>query len=195
MRFVTLFSLLAILACDRSVIAVNDTRLASDVSVDVQDVDNSVYACESTSVVEEGQPKFHFVLKDGVPVLRCGRGCDQDKCLIPTKCADGCDDGIPCTEDTCVNDLCVYTPRSQLCARDGDVCVPEYAGCVQGCNQSFDCDLDFGHECLDQPGGASYMKEEVVMVCIQGHCLQRLTLENCAEGQACAMTAERCVVP
>ncbi|MHC4697706.1 MAG: thrombospondin type 3 repeat-containing protein [Planctomycetota bacterium] len=68
--------------------------------------------------------------------------CEQGSCVMGD--APHCDDGIPCTFDTCdaVHDTCVHVPDHQLC-RDKDVCNGEemchpVEGCVLG--EPVDCD-------------------------------------------------------
>ncbi|MFK7986643.1 MAG: putative metal-binding motif-containing protein [Sandaracinaceae bacterium] len=69
-----------------------------------------------------------------------GPGCDLD-----------CDDGIPCTEDTCLSGSCVHTPDDASCG-DGARCSP-VDGCVpNGCASNAECNDGFSctrNRCVD----------------------------------------------
>ncbi|MBW2255458.1 MAG: trypsin-like peptidase domain-containing protein [Deltaproteobacteria bacterium] len=84
--------------------------------------------------------------------------CDLDtgRCLDGTL-PIGCDDGIACTDDTCANSACVFTPNSANCS-DGitctlDTCDVETGACL---HEADDNACDDGDECtynVCDPGG------------------------------------------
>lgn len=191
MRFLLLC--MAFVACSGSV----DQEIGQDAVS--YTVDNSVYDCLATRVDQAGQPQFFFVTRDGQPIRRCTLGCDGKKCLAPPVFCPGnkdieCEDEIPCTADTCVNGRCEYSPDDGLCPGSGNTCAVEYGACTKYCYEDGDCDLGYGHECLD-PGPANYISEGALMKCdVNTHtCLVTFSLRQCSIGMSCIMTSDRCV--
>lgn len=192
MRFLILC--LAIVACDDSDRILVSSHLGDDVHVE----DNSLYGCLNTRVDKLGQPQFHFITKDRVPIRRCTLGCDGKECrkppqLCPANQDTECDDEIFCTKDTCVNGRCQYTPDDSLCG-PGDTCAVEYGACTRYCYEDGDCDLGYGHECLDS-GPADYLSEGAQLKCdVNTHlCLVTFSLRQCSTGMSCVMSSDRCV--
>lgn len=78
---------------------------------------------------------------DGIP-------CTEDSCTIETGvCVNNpikaeCDDGKPCTDDVCDPVLgCVHTPNDANCEIDGDACTIDTCGCDGTCKQEiYHCD-------------------------------------------------------
>lgn len=59
----------------------------------------------------------------------------------PSECPGGCDDGVPCTTDTCVDGRCLQGPDDSLCASD-ERCDP-VSGCVpERCTMDAECGSD-----------------------------------------------------
>ena len=191
-----LFLCLAFVACD----AADRVEVSPYVSSDVVVVDNSVYGCLSTRVDEPGQPQFYFVTRDDQPIRRCTLGCDGKECLDPPVSCPGnqdteCDDKIPCTTDTCVNGRCEYSPDDSLCPRLGDTCAVEYGACTTYCFTDDDCDLEYGHECLESERGSELVSEFLQQKCdtVKRFCYVSLQIGNCGRHMTCVMTKERCV--
>lgn len=70
-----------------------------------------------------------------------------------TSCAQGCDDGIACTQDECLNGQCVHAVNSMLCG-EGQMC-DATRGCVSTCvGESCGCQ---GSAC---PGGTCSSEKE-----------------------------------
>lgn len=88
------------------------------------DVNGCVYrACDDATCLETQRDPT---------VCEVGR-CEGDLCVGTSTCAPGevccgdgtcmaCDDGNPCTEDTCSAGACVHTPREGVLCNDGDAC-------------------------------------------------------------------------
>jgi hypothetical protein len=125
-----------------------------------------------------------------------GELCDETtdscgQCLVDADC----DDGIGCTDDTCVAGGCVYTPNDANCADDGLFCNgPEVCDAALDCVPSGDpcqpgelCDevTDSCGECLnnsDCDDGIGCTDD----TCIAGGCVYTPNDANCAEdGQFC----------
>ncbi len=55
----------------------------------------------------------------------------------------GCDDGIDCTEDACINAVCTYAVNADVCD-SGEVCDPRQGGCISAgpCGDDPDCEDD-----------------------------------------------------
>ena len=70
--------------------------------------------------------------------------CNQGVCVVPT--GSGCDDGNPCTEDTCDVNGCVNTPLEGGGCEDDDACTLETA-CVQGVCQGLEVNCNDGDIC------------------------------------------------
>jgi hypothetical protein len=82
----------------------------------------------------------------------CSGICDEatDTCA-PPECQDAsdCDDGDPCTDDLCINGMCVNTPKT---CDDGDPCTDDL--CIDGfcvhrqknCDDNNECTADV---CID----------------------------------------------
>jgi len=69
-------------------------------------------------------------------------------------CGAGCDDGVACTDDTCVGDACRFVPNDALCGL-GERCNPT-RGCIsERCATNADC--DDGNACNGEEvcGGAA----------------------------------------
>ncbi|MCB9667616.1 MAG: putative metal-binding motif-containing protein [Myxococcales bacterium] len=91
-------------------------------------------------------------------LVGCSTIVDADKdrlndAGVPIGCDPDCDDGIDCTEDECVNDVCQHRPLSSRCDT-GFVCDPNASGsgCVPGdcgldCSQAPDCPEDSCYDC------------------------------------------------
>jgi hypothetical protein len=68
-----------------------------------------------------------------------------------------CDDGVGCTDDTCVAGTCVYTPNDANCANgiwcDGEEACDSASDCQPGvppnCDDGIDCTLDMCNEAND----------------------------------------------
>lgn len=74
-----------------------------------------------------------------------GPGSSPDA-FSPMGCAGGCDDGVPCTTDSCVASTCQHTPDDtvcgamQRCAATG--CVPRTCGGPGDCDDGNACTVD-----------------------------------------------------
>jgi hypothetical protein len=116
--------------------------------------------------------------------------------------ASDCEDGVPCTVDTCAaGNVCEHQPLDALCA-DGESCVVG-RGCVVGactttadCDDGVDCTIDncgVGYTCEHQPFDALCAELEVcdpVAGCLPvGECR---TAADCDDGVAC--TVDECDV-
>ncbi len=123
-------------------------------------------------------------------------GTSRDLISVPPQCRSDreCDDRTPCTTDTCMASMCVFTPIEGCCVGDqdcddGDVCtvdtcigntceIMEVAGC---CTSDITCDDD--DPCTTD-------------VCMENHC-QNTTIDGCCsrdsqcdDGDAC--TTDSC---
>jgi hypothetical protein len=106
----------------------------------------------------------------------CGKGDDPRRGGgdggIPCASDAECDDGIPCTVDTCgVSEVCNFNPIDELCSA-GTVCMVGM-GCVVESECSMDAECDDAIECtLDTCG-------------VGGVCNHMGLDELCASGQTC----------
>jgi len=76
--------------------------------------------------------------------LGCARGNDPDgECQE----ASDCDDGVDCTQDACIGQVCQNRLAPDLCAL-GESCRPLLGGCTLGepCTQDFECER-FADDC------------------------------------------------
>jgi len=81
-----------------------------------------------------------------------GTAGDADTWDVAASCVDGseCDDGNPCTEESCWGSLCKYTPKPGSSCSDGNVCNGE-----ETCNEAGVCQpgialpLDDDNPCTD----------------------------------------------
>lgn len=118
-------------------------------------------------------------------------------------CPDGCDDGVPCTVDTCEDDGCVFDPDDGLCA--GDATCDPVRGCVDiGCRNDRECedgDLCNGEETCDRATGVCQLGEpprcDDSVDCTEdrcdpdtGRCESETIDERCDDGFDC--TVNRC---
>lgn len=72
---------------------------------------------------------------------------DTGETMDTNGCTEGCDDGIPCTDDACVDGACVNTPVDAMCD-DGIECTADSCDPVMGCAYATDDALcDDGVEC------------------------------------------------
>lgn len=79
-------------------------------------------------------------LADGTTCADGTGWCTAGECFIP-ECMDDadCNDGIGCTDDTCVDNLCSYTANDTNCPDDGLYCTgTEYCDPDLGCQSSGD---------------------------------------------------------
>jgi len=114
-----------------------------------------------------------------------GQVCDRDTGACepaPDVCAGGCDDGDPCTDDTCdAATGCVHDPVAACCVADGE--------CDDGNPCTADACVD--HACAHAPaGGAECCSADAE--CDDG---APGTIDRCTDGQCrhlspCATTAE-----
>ncbi len=94
------------------------------------------------------------VCNDGDPCTQIGACDGQGTCV--TAPVD-CDDGVACTEDTCLGGTCQHTPLDDLCDNslfcDGLETCDALLGCQAGtppdCNDAVDCTTDLCDEALD----------------------------------------------
>jgi hypothetical protein len=116
--------------------------------------------------------------------------CDNiDACTFNTKCVEGvcaggstvnCNDGNPCTDDSCDGAVgCVNAPNEAPCS-DGDACTTE-DGCLDG-------------ECAGGPAPACDDDNVCTTdTCAPGvGCIHEATAGNCDDGNACTAT-DSCV--
>ena len=102
----------------------------------------------------------------------CGGGelCDESTDTCGECLVDGdCNDGVGCTDDSCVSGSCVYTANDSLCPDDGQFC-----NGVESCDAVLDC-VSSGDPCM--PGE---LCNEVTNTC--GECLVN---GDCDDGVAC----------
>ncbi|MCU0672935.1 MAG: hypothetical protein MUE69_09125 [Myxococcota bacterium] len=95
-------------------------------------------------------------------------------------CGAGCDDGVACTDDSCVGDVCRFVPNDALCGL-GERCNPT-RGCIsERCATNADC--DDGNACNGEEvcGGAA---PDARTGCSAG------TAPTCDDGVPC--TSDRC---
>lgn len=136
-----------------------------------------------------------------------GRPCDdKDMCTLASVCSDGeckgvgslnCDDGNPCTKDTCNPDVgCVHTAQSGDCD-DNNVCT-KYDQCVNGiclgtpviCEDGNVCTDDVCHPvvgCIHLPNSAQCDDGSACTEgdrCQGGWCTGSLPA-NCDDGNVC----------
>jgi hypothetical protein len=131
-----------------------------------------------------------LVMTTGLLAQATAECCDED--------AD-CDDGDPCTVDTCVASVCQYTPKD--CSSLDDQCIvgvcdPATGDCVpdltakngQACDDDDPCTINdtcADGDCLGAAKDCSYLNDQcVVGYCDAdtGNCLEDLIAKN---GQAC----------
>ena len=118
--------------------------------------------------------------------------------LSPPTCAEGCDDGIDCTRDECVDGACRNSPDGAQC--DGsercdpaEGCIPNRCATDAECNDAVDCTVDRCDE-----DGCSHTPSD--RLCNDGFCFVggMCTLSGCTAGTArdCddddPCTADRC---
>ncbi|MEM9191072.1 MAG: putative metal-binding motif-containing protein [Myxococcota bacterium] len=101
-------------------------------------------------------------------------------------CPGGCDDGIPCTADTCDNGLCVATPQDNLCGPQ-ERCAPTM-GCVPiRCTVNAECDdgvfCNGGETCDPGADGADPMTGCTPGVGIECDDGFACTADTCSEAQ------------
>jgi hypothetical protein len=127
---------------------------------------------------------------------------------IPPLCEDGdcpcgsiCDDGNPCTDDSCSNGECISTPNPANCD-DGDACTTDYCdpatGCTHGpvsCDDGDPCTTDacVDGQCTSTPKDCNDNDRCTDDACVDGKCTH--TLRNyckacvgdndCSIGQCC----------
>lgn len=105
------------------------------------------------------------------PIGSDGGGTDTG----PSECPGGCDDGVPCTNDQCVDGRCLQGPDDSLCAA-GERCDP-VSGCVpERCTDDAECGAD-GIACNG------------VEACVSGTC-QTSPGTSCDDGNPC--TTDTC---
>ncbi len=93
----------------------------------------------------------------------------------PSECPGGCDDGVACTTDRCVDGRCLQAPDDSLCA-SGERCDP-VSGCVpERCTTDAECGAD-GIACNG------------IEACVSGTC-QTSPGMSCDDGNPC--TTDSC---
>ncbi len=108
----------------------------------------------------------------GNPCLGFGQVCDEaGKICVDCLADDECNDGIACTVDACVSQLCVSTADDQRCADDGLFC-----NGTEFCAQDLGC-LSTGDPCA--PG---LLCDETADLC--GDCLAD---DDCNDGIGCTV--------
>jgi len=106
--------------------------------------------------------------------LTCNETTDEcEGCLVDADC----DDGVGCTNDTCVNNSCVFTPDDLNCADDG-----LYCNGLEICSPLDDC-VSAGDPC--EASGRICNEDE-------DRCDECLTSQDCDDGLYCN-GAETCV--
>ncbi|MHC5110210.1 MAG: hypothetical protein ACYTHJ_10070 [Planctomycetota bacterium] len=101
-----------------------------------------------------------------------------DECQV----AGDCDDGIPCTDNSCAAGTCVYTPNNSNCADDGNFC-----NGTEVCNAVSDC-VSTGDPCA--PGEFCNEATDVCDECqLAGDCDDGIgcTDASCVDG-SCSFT-------
>ena len=116
--------------------------------------------------------------------------CDDDsECTLPGQCSDGeclpvagdgCDDGDPCTQDSCdgSGQVCEHAPASGVGCTDEDPCTTEDTCVAGGCvGAPLDCD-DENPCTLDTCGDGGCTNTALDAVCDDG--------DACTQGDSCA---------
>jgi hypothetical protein len=116
--------------------------------------------------------------------------------------AGDCDDGIACTDDSCIGDVCENLPNNTNCADDGSFCSgAEYCDTTMDCVSSGDpcaaiglaCD-DSGDACVeclvdgDCDDGVACTDD----VCLAGGCVHTANDANCVDDGIFCNGAEVC---
>lgn len=127
------------------------------------------YVCASNGDLSEapcpsGQPCQTIAGQSGPGSGSCG----------PAPCAN-CDDGNPCTADTCNNGSCVHTPTGASC-NDGNACT--------------DKDMCSGSACFGQPKDCADGAACTADSCVDGACKHSISEGVCDDGNVC--TADSC---
>ncbi len=117
-------------------------------------------------------------LHTGDPCAAMGLVCNEevDDCGNCASDAD-CDDGVDCTDDTCVDAYCVFTPNDLNCTDDG-----VYCNGVEICNATSGC-ISTGDPCV---AAGRICNED------QNRCDECRTSADCDDGLYCN-GAETCV--
>ena len=93
------------------------------------------------------------------------------KCLPTHQCKfDGmqCDDGDPCTEDTCKDGKCLFTPKSECCVADSE-CPPGEACTTAKCVDS-KCTLEPTPGCCTTDADCADADPKSTAVCVESAC-------------------------
>jgi len=101
----------------------------------------------------------------GVETCKAGQGCVGGTPIV-------CNDGVACTQDSCQNGQCVYSPQFGSC-NDGNICTDDVCQVPAGCsNTPNNVNCDDGNPCTsgDQ--------------CVGGSC-QSGGAANCDDGNSC----------
>jgi hypothetical protein len=143
-------------------------------------------------------------ISSGDPCQALSLVCDEDQDACGQCFADAdCDDGVACTDDTCANDVCVYTANDALCPGDGQFCnglesCDPAQGCVSGtppCGQDQYCNENTDN-CLDCVVDGDC---DDAIPCTQDSCNAGTCIHNpdhllCNDGLFCS-GSESCVPP
>ncbi len=124
--FACVLGLLALEACS-AIVQPDTTRLGGD-DAQIVGIDASVSRDDAGPRPDTG-PRADAALDTGlVPPEDAGPVCPPS-----------CDDGVPCTDDACVDGICVHATNDALCA-PGQHCTP-LAGCASDlCTRDAECD-------------------------------------------------------
>ena len=126
-----------------------------------------------------GDLAVDFNLQYGSPALSAGPTGGRigwlgfptsDSCLTNADC----DDGNPCTTDTCSNEICVHAPITGCCIAHSDCDDHLYCNGVETCGGDNQCDAGTPVNC-----GAQYCDES------RDACVQCLTPAHCSDNNAC----------
>ena len=100
--------------------------------------------------------------------------------------SSGCNDGNPCTTDSCVNSTCTFTNNTNAC-NDGNACTPSDT-CANGiCVGGPAPSCDDGSSCTtDSCNTSTGLCEHAAIVCNDGN---SCTTDSCSPATGCVFTA------